>query len=45
MMTIIISGNYNFFNLLTIAFCLSAVDDEHLSFYLGKSNNEITGKS
>ncbi|XP_046656178.1 lipase maturation factor 2-like [Daphnia pulicaria] len=28
---IIASGNYNFFNLLTITFCMSLMDDRHLS--------------
>lgn len=33
---IILSGNYNFFNLLTIALSLSLLDDEHVYFWLGK---------
>ena len=28
---IIASGNYNFFNLLTVTFCISLMDDRHLS--------------
>ncbi len=28
---IIASGNYNFFNFLTITFCVSLMDDRHLS--------------
>ncbi|KAG5273968.1 hypothetical protein AALO_G00157730 [Alosa alosa] len=31
---IIFSGNYNFFNLLTITLCLSLLDDEHINFLL-----------
>ncbi|KAL2093543.1 hypothetical protein ACEWY4_010855 [Coilia grayii] len=31
---IILSGNYNFFNLLTIALCFSLLDDEHINFLL-----------
>ncbi|TRY58628.1 hypothetical protein DNTS_024780 [Danionella cerebrum] len=31
---IILSGNYNFFNILTITLCLSLLDDEHVSFWL-----------
>uniref|UniRef100_A0A8C6SQP1 Lipase maturation factor n=1 Tax=Neogobius melanostomus TaxID=47308 RepID=A0A8C6SQP1_9GOBI len=33
---IILSGNYNFFNLLTIALCLSLLDDQHVHFWLRK---------
>ncbi|KAF4091883.1 hypothetical protein AMELA_G00042060 [Ameiurus melas] len=31
---IILSGNYNFFNLLTIVLCFSLLDDEHVDFWL-----------
>ncbi|XP_077425768.1 lipase maturation factor 2a [Vanacampus margaritifer] len=31
---IILSGNYNFFNLLTMAICLSLLDDRHVRFWL-----------
>lgn len=31
---IILSGNYNFFNLLTIMLCFSLLDDEHVDFWL-----------
>ncbi|XP_062861304.1 lipase maturation factor 2a [Trichomycterus rosablanca] len=31
---IILSGNYNFFNLLTITLCLSLLDDHHVNFWL-----------
>ncbi|XP_013858937.1 lipase maturation factor 2a isoform X2 [Austrofundulus limnaeus] len=40
---IIMSGNYNFFNLLTMVLCLSLLDDQHVNFWLRKtdeSNNE-----
>lgn len=33
---IILSGNYNFFNLLTLTLCLSLLDDEHIHFWLRK---------
>ncbi|XP_052321836.1 lipase maturation factor 2a [Oncorhynchus keta] len=33
---IILSGNYNFFNLLTLTMCLSLLDDEHIYFWLRK---------
>ncbi|CAH1787251.1 unnamed protein product [Owenia fusiformis] len=35
---IILTGNYNFFNLLTIALCISLLDDKHIgySYYSGK---------
>uniref|UniRef100_A0A669BP16 Lipase maturation factor n=1 Tax=Oreochromis niloticus TaxID=8128 RepID=A0A669BP16_ORENI len=31
---IILSGNYNFFNLLTVTLCLSLLDDRHVYFWL-----------
>uniref|UniRef100_UPI003AB00095 lipase maturation factor 2a n=1 Tax=Centroberyx gerrardi TaxID=166262 RepID=UPI003AB00095 len=34
---IILSGNYNFFNLLTLALCLSLLDDQHVNFWLRKA--------
>ncbi|XP_056137215.1 lipase maturation factor 2a [Lampris incognitus] len=34
---IILSGNYNFFNLLTMTLCLSLLDDEHVNFWLRKA--------
>lgn len=37
---IIITGNYNFFNLLTIVLCFSLLDDEHLG--LGRSKRRPT---
>ncbi|XP_034618983.1 lipase maturation factor 2 [Trachemys scripta elegans] len=33
---IIITGNYNFFNLLTIVLCFSLLDDEHVGLWLGR---------
>lgn len=33
---IILSGNYNFFNLLTLTLCLSLLDDQHVHFWLRK---------
>lgn len=33
---IILSGNYNFFNLLTVALCVSLLDDQHVHFWLRK---------
>ncbi|KAM9854613.1 lipase maturation factor 2a [Aulostomus maculatus] len=35
---IILSGNYNFFNLLTIAISLSLLDDQHVRFWLRKTD-------
>nr|XP_033814035.1 lipase maturation factor 2 isoform X2 [Geotrypetes seraphini] len=40
---IIITGNYNFFNLLTIALCMSLLDDEHISFWLRRSKKRPSG--
>ncbi|XP_059191994.1 lipase maturation factor 2a [Centropristis striata] len=41
---IVLTGNYNFFNLLTLALCLSLLDDQHVHFWLRKadkiSNND-----
>ncbi|XP_072291218.1 lipase maturation factor 2a [Eucyclogobius newberryi] len=34
---IILSGNYNFFNLLAIALCVSLLDDQHVYFWIQKS--------
>ncbi len=31
---IILSGNYNVFNILTITLCLSLLDDQHVNFWL-----------
>lgn len=44
---IILSGNYNFFNLLTLALCLSLLDDQHVYFWLcrrDKLKDQINGK-
>ncbi|CAN7998984.1 unnamed protein product [Ixodes hexagonus] len=35
-MLILVTGNYNFFNLLTLALCLSLVDDEYLLNAVGR---------
>lgn len=35
---IILSGSYNFFNLLTLALCLSLLDDQHVHFWLRKTD-------
>ncbi|MED6235528.1 hypothetical protein ATANTOWER_028431 [Ataeniobius toweri] len=35
---IILSGNYNVFNLLTLTLCLSLLDDRHVNFWLRKAN-------
>ncbi|XP_070828232.1 lipase maturation factor 2a [Chaetodon trifascialis] len=41
---IILTGNYNFFNLLTLTLCLSLLDDQHVHFWLRRtdkiSNND-----
>ncbi|XP_019399533.1 PREDICTED: lipase maturation factor 2, partial [Crocodylus porosus] len=34
---IILTGNYNFFNLLTIVLAFSLLDDEHVGLWLGRS--------
>uniref|UniRef100_A0A8C9X7G3 Lipase maturation factor n=1 Tax=Sander lucioperca TaxID=283035 RepID=A0A8C9X7G3_SANLU len=40
---IILTGNYNFFNLLTLALCLSLLDDQHVHFCLKISlNNKVS---
>ncbi|CAN8003854.1 unnamed protein product [Ixodes pacificus] len=36
---ILVTGNYNFFNLLTLALCLSLVDDEYLLNAVGRSTS------
>ncbi|XP_065139718.1 lipase maturation factor 2a isoform X1 [Paramisgurnus dabryanus] len=35
---IILSGNYNFFNILTITLCVSLLDDEHVNFWLRRTS-------
>ncbi|MEQ2174858.1 Lipase maturation factor 2 [Goodea atripinnis] len=35
---IIVSGNYNVFNLLTLTLCLSLLDDRHVNFWLRKAD-------
>src|SRR6218665_1736605 len=44
MVMIILTGNYNFFNWLTIALCFSLLDDNHLNFWSGKRENTKTGE-
>ncbi|XP_028306102.1 lipase maturation factor 2-like isoform X2 [Gouania willdenowi] len=36
---IILSGNYNFFNLLTLTLCLSLLDNQHVNFWLRKRDD------
>ncbi|XP_062403181.1 lipase maturation factor 2a isoform X2 [Sardina pilchardus] len=38
---IVLSGNYNFFNLLTVALCLSLLDDEHINFLLRRPSASV----
>ncbi|XP_056273428.1 lipase maturation factor 2a [Pseudoliparis swirei] len=38
---IILTGNYNFFNLLTLALCLSLLDDQHVNFWRRKADDKI----
>lgn len=40
---IILSGNYNFFNLLTLTLCLSLLDDQHVHFWLGRRSVRSDG--
>ncbi|KAM3609466.1 uncharacterized protein V6R79_015311 [Siganus canaliculatus] len=40
---IILTGNYNFFNLLTLTLCLSLLDDQHVHYWQGKAD-KITNK-
>ncbi|XP_017261659.1 lipase maturation factor 2a [Kryptolebias marmoratus] len=35
---IILSGNYNFFNLLTVVLCVSLLDDQHVQFWLRRTD-------
>ncbi|KAK3548931.1 hypothetical protein QTP70_021685 [Hemibagrus guttatus] len=42
---IIISGNYNFFNMLTIVLCFSLLDDEHVSFWLCRRRQQMERNS
>lgn len=41
-MLIVLSGNYNFFNLLTLTLCLSLLDDQHVYFWLRKGDKIST---
>ncbi|XP_054844645.1 lipase maturation factor 2 [Eublepharis macularius] len=38
---IILTGNYNFFNLLTITLSFCLLDDEHVGFWLGRSRKKV----
>lgn len=42
---IILSGNYNFFNLLTLALCVSLLDDQHVYFWLRKTRKSTNNDS
>ncbi|XP_051916108.1 lipase maturation factor 2a isoform X2 [Hippocampus zosterae] len=42
---IVLSGNYNFFNLLTMALCLSLLDDRHVRSWLRTSEHAKHKKS
>ncbi|KAG7521962.1 hypothetical protein JOB18_010321 [Solea senegalensis] len=42
---IILSGNYNFFNLLTMILCLSLLDDQHVHFWLRKADRSPNSES
>ncbi|XP_035011838.2 lipase maturation factor 2a [Hippoglossus stenolepis] len=42
---IILSGNYNFFNLLTLALSLSLLDDQHVLFWLRRADTADNNKS
>lgn len=42
---IIITGNYNFFNLLTIVLGFSLLDDEHINFWLRRSKRKASSSS
>ncbi|XP_077196643.1 lipase maturation factor 2 isoform X2 [Paroedura picta] len=37
---IVLTGNYSFFNLLTVALCFSLLDDDHVAFWLGRSRKK-----
>ncbi|CAH2275349.1 lipase maturation factor 2 [Pelobates cultripes] len=42
---IILTGNYNFFNLLTIVLCLSLLDDQHLTSTQQSKKSALKGRS
>ncbi|XP_038124771.1 lipase maturation factor 2a [Cyprinodon tularosa] len=42
---IILSGNYNFFNLLTLALCVSLLDDRHVNFWLRRAEKSVDEKN
>ncbi|KAJ8261702.1 hypothetical protein GJAV_G00157360 [Gymnothorax javanicus] len=39
---IILTGNYNFFNLLTIMLCISLLDDDHVNAFIGRGKKSKT---
>ncbi|XP_026166166.1 lipase maturation factor 2a [Mastacembelus armatus] len=42
---IILTGNYNFFNLLTLTLCLALLDDQHVNFWLRRADESNTNDS
>ncbi|KAI1888010.1 hypothetical protein AGOR_G00180640 [Albula goreensis] len=42
---IILTGNYNFFNLLTITLCFSLLDDDHVSSWTGRGDKKEESKT
>uniref|UniRef100_U3ESK7 Lipase maturation factor n=1 Tax=Micrurus fulvius TaxID=8637 RepID=U3ESK7_MICFL len=40
---IIVTGNYNFFNLLTVVLSFSLLDDEHVGLWLGHGRKKASG--
>uniref|UniRef100_A0A8C3B9D8 Lipase maturation factor n=1 Tax=Cairina moschata TaxID=8855 RepID=A0A8C3B9D8_CAIMO len=40
---IILTGNYNFFNALTIVLAFSLLDEEHVAYWLGRSKKKHAG--
>ncbi|KAG9340033.1 hypothetical protein JZ751_022144 [Albula glossodonta] len=42
---IILTGNYNFFNLLTITLCFSLLDDDHVNSWTGGSDKKEESKT
>ncbi|XP_013919055.1 PREDICTED: lipase maturation factor 2-like [Thamnophis sirtalis] len=40
---IILTGNYNFFNLLTVVLSFSLLDDEHVGLWLGQGRKKASG--
>ncbi|XP_068596022.1 lipase maturation factor 2a [Brachionichthys hirsutus] len=42
---IVLTGNYNFFNFLTLALCVSLLDDRHVNFWLREADESNGGGS